>query len=456
MTDINKNKMDAVLEEMLVSNSECATNFSRTSHLHEEDMIEWLYHNLPTLPYVIDQIVNFIFSDGLTTGDPDQDIILNDFLYKKNIKGTTNYSVIQESLKNALIYGKNGLRWLSDDAGVISVNSKNYASLVDDNEEFFGFKDTVGYIISFDGDEKIYQRDLKELNFDRDALAANGVIVDRERRILILSQEDFCNLRNNPVLENGQSPLKFDNQRLKLLMGVYERLNYDLEYDGPGRIMFKLSDAYAKGDTNDIGTTEIVNSTINAKRDLIDRAKKEAKALGKEIKNSHSDSVILYSNIFENFEHLPRVTKSTEFFDWIQEEGVIMSQIFGIPSTLLSLGKMSGNVSMEKILDNGMLNSIVPMRERFATQISSLLAEKIGVDKIYFDKYAMQQAVDENDKRLKIVNMIDKLHRAGQQALADKFAQMLSEDIDDGNGKLVRLKVSIREKIKKLLGVKDK
>nr|WP_216682569.1 hypothetical protein [Enterococcus innesii] len=136
MTDINKNKMDAVLEEMLVSNSECATNFSRTSHLHEEDMIEWLYHNLPTLPYVIDQIVNFIFSDGLTTGDPDQDIVLNDFLYKKNIKGTTNYSVIQESLKNALVYGKNGLRWLSDDAGLISVNSKNYASLVDDNEEF--------------------------------------------------------------------------------------------------------------------------------------------------------------------------------------------------------------------------------------------------------------------------------------------------------------------------------
>nr|WP_216682568.1 hypothetical protein [Enterococcus innesii] len=294
------------------------------------------------------------------------------------------------------------------------------------------------------------------MNFDRDALAANGVIVDRERRILILSQEDFCNLRNNPVLENGQSPLKFDNQRLKLLMGVYERLNYDLEYDGPGRIMFKLSDAYAKGDTNDIGTTEIVNSTINAKRDLIDRAKKEAKALGNEIKNSHSDSVILYSNIFENFEHLPRVTKSTEFFNWIQDEGMIMSQIFGIPATLLGLGKMSGNVSMEKILDNGMLNSIVPMRERFATQISSLLAEKIGVDKIYFDKYAMQQAVDENDKRLKIVNMIDKLHRAGQQALADKFAQMLSEDIDDGNGKLVRLKVSLREKIKKLLGVKNK
>lgn len=73
--------------------------------------------------------------------------------------------------------------------------------------------------------------------------------------------------------------------------------------------------------------------------------------LGNKIKYSTSDEVVLASSMFDkNIEHLPRVTKGTEFFDWLNKEGSILAQNFGITPELIGLGDVSGNVSMEKSL----------------------------------------------------------------------------------------------------------
>ena len=442
---------NVVLEDMLGCNPVCtdAGSFKTPKFIYEEDVIEWLCRNLPTMPYVIGQVVNFIFSNGLTTGDEGQDKKLNDFLYAKNIKGDTNYHVLQEGVKNSLVYGKNGIRWLSLEDGVLNVESRHYASLTDDNEEYYGFKDTIGYIVSANG-QKIWETSLDEIEFDEKALLNKGVVVDKERRIIILSQSEFLNMRNNPSLDDGESQLLFDRQRLKLLATVYSRMNYDIEYDGPGRILFKVKNGYASGDDNEVSTSQVVNQSGIARAGRRERAKKEASEIGKQIKESTSDNVIVISDIFDDeMVHLPRTTKATEFFGYIENEGVILSQVFGIPPTLLGLGKISGNVSMEKIIDNAMLNAIIPMRERFATQISAFLAGKIGVDKIYFDKYEMKQAVDENDKRAKVVNMIEKLSKSGYKQLANKFARMLENDLENSSDVVKALKVGVFDKFKK-------
>lgn len=439
-----------ILEEMLNCNYACsAGDFKAKKFIYEEDMIDWLYHNLPTISYVVDQLVNYIFSNGLTTGDEKQDEQLNEFLYAENIKGTTNYNVLREAVKNSLVYGKSGIRYLNEDAGLINVNSKNYACLTEENEEFYGFDNIVGYILSTDN-QKIWETDLDEIEFNQEAFVKKGIVVDTEREIVIVSKEDFINLRQNTTKDNGESPLAYDLQRLQLLMTVYQRLNYDVEYDGPGRLLFKLKENYANGSDNDLGTDEVLNQTKKAKDSRVSQVKKEVKEMGDKIKNSSSDSVIGVSDIFEDFEHLPKTTKATEFFEWLGDEGVIISQIFGISPTLIGLGKVSGNVSMEKIIDNAMLNVIIPKREEIAIQISSVLAEKIGVDKIYFDKYEMKQVVDDNDKRLKIVNMIEKLKRVGYDQLADKLAGGLEEDLDASGFSIKKLKVKALDKLRKL------
>ncbi|MGM0175699.1 hypothetical protein [Enterococcus sp. DIV0800] len=449
-TKIEEKNNSIVLEDMLRCNAFCAGDFKTARFVYQEDLLEWMARNLPSLPYIVDQMVQLIFSNGLTTGDEDEDKVLDEFLYKKNIRGATNYSILQAAMRKSIVFGKHGLRWLSEEHGWINVDSRNYASLVEDNEEYYGFKDIVGYIIAFD-DVKIFEQDTKSLQFDRDAFEKNGILVDPNKKLIILSKEEFVNLRLDMTKEDGESPLLSDQQRVKLLSTVYERLNYDLEYDGPGRLLFKLKDNYATGDDNELGTADVISQSKSAKDSRVSQAKAEAEQLGRQVKNSGSDSVILVSNIFEDFDHLERVTKSTEFIEWVEaNEGVILSQVFGLPPALINLGEMSGNVSMEKIIDNAMLNSIIPIRERFAVQFSPILCDKLGLSKVYFDKYELSQAVSENEPRKEVVDMMATLKNSGFEELANKMGQMLDEEIDASDGQLKKLNVSGFEKLKNL------
>lgn len=425
-----------ILNDMLLCSADCAGDFAPESKriLYEEELIDWLYHNLPALPYVIDQTINYVFSNGLTTGDEAQDEKLDAFMYAPNIQGVTNHAVIRESVKLSLIYGKQGLRWLSQTDGIIGVESKRYGALVDQNEEYYGFDDVVGYLVSMD-DVKIWDTKEDEINFDREVFERQGILIDKDNRLLLIGKGDFLSLRNNPMTEDGESPLKYDLQRTKLLATIYERLNYDIEYDGPGRILLRLKDGWDNGGEDEVSTTKIIDASTKAQTERRTRAKKEAAQLGKEIKESGSDSVIIVSNIFDkDIEHLPRTTMATDFKDVALSAGEIVSQVFGMPPTLLGLGKISGNVSMEKIIDNAMLNAVIPMRERFATQLSGFLAPLIGVDKIYFNKYEMQQVSNENDQRTKVVGMVEKLRKTGKDVdgkTADRLIELLNENLEN-------------------------
>ena len=157
----------------------------------------------------------------------------------------------------------------------------------------------------------------------------------------------------------------------------------------------------------------------------------------------------------EKIEHLERVTKATEFFDWIENDTLVLAQDFGMSPSLLELGGISGNVSMSSIISVAMNNSIVPLREKYATQFSSFLSKQLGVEKIYFDKYEMEQREDENTMRTKIVNIMSLLNamkdendniRQDALDLFRDFAEMLSQNIHNENGQLEELKVGIQGK----------
>ena len=429
----NRSMNSKMLDAMLDCNKDCINGFVRTDFADWNEEVDWMIDNLPTLPYVIGKVIDFIFSNGLTTGDQEMDdSILRPFLFKHNARGVTNYSVIQDAIKQAILYGKCGIRWLDNDKGIVAVNYRNYTSIVEHDKEYGGFRVPIAYAISTDETIPI-QIGRKEINIDEATFYQTGKLVTKDKTMLFVLPEDFCNLRNGLDHENGISCLSRDKQRTRLLASVYERLNYDIVYDGPGRMIFWLKDNFANGTTVDLSAGQVLDSTTASKNELAQQAQREAEELGKRIKNSKSDAVILASSVFDKMDHLPRVTKGTEFLDYLQtKEGSIICQCIGITPELIGLGDVSGNVSMERIIDNAMTNTIVPMREMFATQISPMLSAKLGIPKIYFDKYELKEQQDKSAKTYKLALSVSQIIAAvvnGESALDDKTKRYMMDSV---------------------------
>lgn len=402
--------------------------FSDPKRKNDYETIEWLTENLPTLPYVLEQYMNFLFSNGLVSGTPEGDEKLKNWLFKPNIKGIPNYIVLKEAIKNSIVWGKCGIRWLSEEDGIIVVPHTQYSTIVVEDEKYGGFKKPVAYAISMD-EEKHIDLSKYELEVDRETFTKDGILKDFKNDIIIEFPENFINLRADISTEDGKSRLLEDRQRLEILANVYTRLNYDVIYDGPGRIIFWMKDDIYNTGTIDLSAGELIAGSVASKEKRAERARAELEAMARSIKDSRSDNVILSSPMFDRLDHLPRVTKATEFFDYLNKEGSIVSQVIGITPELIGLGDVSGNVSMEKIIDNAMINVIVPQRESYATQISPMLSGKLGLPKIYFDKYELKNQIDHSSPVYKLALSIQQLQEAGYNDTANYLAQKIMEMI---------------------------
>lgn len=419
----NRKKKDIkqeILRELVNCQSSCGSLGCEKKENSREDL-DYVLENLPGVDYVVSRMLNYIFSNGLTTGDNEKDKVLDEWLYAtRNSQGASNYHVLRQAIQGAAVYGECGLRLYN--GNLYTYKKGTYGLLVDSNE---GIDSVIGYFIRKDGkaiDETFYTDHFSEydtINKILDYFEDNGMV--------FLSEEEFRNIRNDTSSLHGYCPFTRDKQRIDLLLSTYERMNYDIEYDGPGRIIVRPKDGYVEGDENDVSTGSVLQESI---KDGYDQARKEVQRVAKEIKDSTSDSVIALSNAFsDKITHLPRVTKSTEFFNWQSNEGVILAEIMGMSPTLLEVGHISGNVSVEKIIDNGMLNTIIPMRENYAVQFSDLISNALGFPKVYFNKYDLQQVEDENIVRHKVAEIIRNLSVAYKNsAYEDKVVLKAIED----------------------------
>lgn len=397
---------------------------------------------LPGADYVLTQTLNYIFSNGLTTGSISEDEKLDDFLYRVNDRGTTNLHELRNTIGMAITHGSSGLRW--KDSNVYQYKWGEYRAMTYLQG---GIRKTVAYIVAKDGGKvPAIKFDHNNYNEYRDFLSDLN-----DNNLILLTPSEFQNVRNDTSLIYGKSPLLQDQERLDLLVAVYEQLNYDIRYDGIGRIIIRPKDGYIQGDETDISTNELMSGALESQKKHIENIKKEVSRVADDMKKASSDAVIVMSNSFDKeIQHLPRVTKATEFFNWLKNDTMILAQDFGMSPSLLELGGVSGNVSMTSIIDNAMLNSIVPLRERYAVQISAFLANHLRVGKVYFNKYEMAQQEDENTMRTKVVNMMSLLNamrlkdddntiQPKAQQLFEDLADMLSENIHNELNQLEEL-----------------
>lgn len=446
LNDEDRRKVDEILESMIEC-SECQ-DISKLPKRKWSDGLEKVDEYMRVLPgadYVLTQTLNYIFSNGLTTGSINSDIVLNQFLYRKNSEQTLNKDVLRNTVGMAITHGACGLRWLNGNVYQYKWGTYKVLTLKQN-----GVKKVLGYLIHKDGDK------VPPVRFDFEKYTEYEDFLRQidEQDLILLDTNEFMVVRNDTSLPYGHSPLLADEARLDLLTAVYERLNYDIRYDGPGRIIIRPKDGLLGGDdATDASTANVLQGALNGQLKNKDALLKEARRVANQIKNSSSDSVIVLSNAFDkDIDHLERVTKATEFFTWIKNDTLVLAQDFGMSPSLMELGGVSGNVSMRSILDTAMTNSIVPLRERYSEQFSSFISEKLGFEKVYFNKYEMEQREDENTMRTKVVNMMSLLNAMrvdGQdgekqiqpmaQTLFNDFAKMLSENIHNENGVLEEL-----------------
>ena len=434
---------EEVIREWTECNQVCDLAVPRKKMTEGLEKADRYMEILPGADYVLTQTLNYIFSNGLTTGSIRQDEALDKFLYRVNDRGNTNLHEVRDTIGMAITHGTSGLRW--KDGNVYQYKWGTYRALTYLQG---GIRKVVGYLVAKDGGYVPAPAfDPKDYTEYRDFLKE----LDKEE-LMVLTPGEFLNMRNDTSRIYGHSPLLSDQERLDLLVAVYERLNYDITYDGPGRIIIRPKDGFIQGDDTDVSSSQIMSGALEDTKKRVDSIKQEASRVAKQIKNSSSDSVVVLSNAFDKeIEKLPRVTKATEFFEWLTNDTMILAQDFGMNPSLMELGKVSGNVSMTSILDSAMLNSIVPLRERYAVQLSGFLSKHLRVDKVYFNLYEMSQQEDENTMRTKVVNMMSLLNamrvKEGEneviqpeaQKLFDSLAQMLTENITNELGQLEEL-----------------
>lgn len=445
LNDEERRVLDEIVENWAKCNQVCDVAVPKKKREYGLEKVDEYMRVLPGADYVLTQTLNYIFSNGLTTGSINEDLVLDKFLYRKNRKGTTNLHTLRDTLGMAITHGACGMRWLDGDIYQYKWGTYRILTLLRD-----GIEQVVGYIVSKDG------KFVPPIKFDFDKYTEyEDFIRDLdEKQLILLDTNEFTVIRNDTSLPYGHSPLLRDEARLDLLTAVYERLNYDIRYDGPGRIIIRPKDGFVSGDMNDISTTAVISEALKQQKKDNDSMLKEAKRVARQLQGSSSDSVIVLSNAFsDKIEHLERVTKATEFFTWIKNDTLLLAQDFGMSPSLLELGNVSGNVSMTSIIDLAMLNSIVPLRERYAVQFSSFISSHLKVGKVYFNLYEMAQQEDENTMRTKIVNIMSLLNamhdendriRPDALQLFTDFAEMLSQNIHNENNKLEELKSAKR------------
>ena len=388
-----------------------------------EKSTEWLVTHIPSLEYTKNRMLNYMFSNGMSSGSEAENDKLEKWLYeKKNLTGSTNYSVLSNAIGEAIVYGECGLRMY--EGNLYTYHTGHYGILY---RMVDGVVEVVSYFIRKDGD--VVDQDIKVSDWSTFETYEDVIGWFDSNQLILLDPSEFVNLRNDTAEMHGKSPFKVDKLRVDLLLSVYERLNYDILYDGPGRIIVRPKSGYTEDENNETSTSKIIEQNDQKKyKDMLG----EVRRVSNEIKNSSSDSVIALSNGFaDKIEHLPRVTKATEFFGWLDEEGVIVAQLLGMSPVLMEVGNWSGNVSMSAIIDNSMLNTIVPMRERYAIQFSKMIATYLGVAKVYFNKYDLKQIEDENEARTKLAMAIRDLSYAAKSEP--------NPDIDDVITQLVKV-----------------
>lgn len=382
--------------------------------------IERLALDLPDVDYILDNIVNYMFTNYLTTESFETDKILRDYLYGLNFNGQRNYDVLKQVAKGYRKYGYYGL--LNTGEGLVGIHPKDILACVIDYPKKPVLRQTLTYLIK-NTNTYITPYDRKTGNNrpvnDYSADDIQKILENPEEfknEVLVVTDKEFACVRIDTSQVFCMSPLLKDRKRVELILNILNRMNYDISRNGIGTIALQAKDtleeqieesveqgtAFSGGELLDMGRT--------AKGERTKKIIEDMNAFAEKLSETEFNDAIVYSGNFQNLEQLERDTKATDFLDYLsQYVPAIICQMFGVPARLFDLNKTVSNIGTYSIIDNAMKNTIIPMRDHFIGQVVHILKNATGLSEhIKFDSYEFTNNYNYNND-LYILDVYDRL-----------------------------------------------
>lgn len=382
--------------------------------------IERLALDLPDIDYILDNIVNYMFTNYLTTEDFDKDKVLRDYLYKLNFNGQRNYDVLKQVAKGYRKYGYYGL--LNTGEGLVGIHPKDILACVIDYPKKPVLRQTLTYLIK-NTNVFVTPYDRKTGNNrpvnDYSAEDIQKILENPEEfknEVLVVTDKEFACVRIDTSQVFCMSPLLKDRKRVELILNILNRMNYDISRNGIGTIALQAKDTLEEQIEESVeqGTSfssgELLDMGRTAKGERTKKIIEDMNAFAEKLSETEFNDAIVYSGNFQNLEQLERDTKATDFLDYLsQYVPAIICQMFGVPARLFDLNKTVSNIGTYSIIDNAMKNTIIPMRDHFLGQVIHILQNATNLSEhIKFDSYEFTNNYNYNND-LYILEVYDKL-----------------------------------------------
>lgn len=382
--------------------------------------IERLALDLPDVDYILDNIVNYMFTNYLTTEDFDKDKVLRDYLYKLNFNGQRNYDVLKQVAKGYRKYGYYGL--LNTGEGLVGIHPKDILACVIDYPKKPVLRQTLTYLIK-NTNVFVTPFDRKTGNnrpvTDYSADDIQRILENPEEyknEVLVVTDKEFACVRIDTSQVFCMSPLLKDRKRVELILNILNRMNYDISRNGIGTIALQAKDTLEEQIEESVeqGTSfssgELLDMGRTAKGERTKKIIEDMNAFAEKLSETEFNDAIVYSGNFQNLEQLERDTKATDFLDYLSQYiPAIICQMFGVPARLFDLNKTVSNIGTYSIIDNAMKNTIIPMRDHFLGQVIHILQNATNLSEhIKFDSYEFTNNYNYNND-LYILEVYDKL-----------------------------------------------
>lgn len=382
--------------------------------------IERLALDLPDVDYILDNIVNYMFTNYLTTEDFDKDKVLRDYLYKLNFNGQRNYDVLKQVAKGYRKYGYYGL--LNTGEGLVGIHPKDILACVIDYPKKPVLRQTLTYLIK-NTNVFVTPFDRKTGNnrpvTDYSADDIQKILENPEEyknEVLVVTDKEFACVRIDTSQVFCMSPLLKDRKRVELILNILNRMNYDISRNGIGTIALQAKDTLEEQIEESVeqGTSfssgELLDMGRTAKGERTKKIIEDMNAFAEKLSETEFNDAIVYSGNFQNLEQLERDTKATDFLDYLSQYiPAIICQMFGVPARLFDLNKTVSNIGTYSIIDNAMKNTIIPMRDHFLGQVIHILQNATNLSEhIKFDSYEFTNNYNYNND-LYILEVYDKL-----------------------------------------------
>lgn len=382
--------------------------------------IERLALDLPDVDYILDNIVNYMFTNYLTTESFDKDKELRDYLYGLNFNGQRNYDVLKQVAKGYRKYGYYGL--FNTGEGLVGVHPKDILACVIDYPKKPVLRQTLTYLIK-NTNTYITPYDRKTGNNrpvnDYSAEDIQKILENPEEfknEVLVVTDKEFACVRIDTSQVFCMSPLLKDRKRVELILNILNRMNYDISRNGIGTIALQAKDTLEEQIEESVeqGTSfssgELLDMGRTAKGERTKKIIEDMNAFAEKLSETEFNDAIVYSGNFQNLEQLERDTKATDFLDYLsQYVPAIICQMFGVPARLFDLNKTVSNIGTYSIIDNAMKNTIIPIRDHFIGQVVHILQNATGLSEhIKFDSYEFTNNYNYNND-LYILEVYEKL-----------------------------------------------